>query len=152
MLRTARHPIRAERHRHFTRSLSPESFILAAERDRGRYKNNQPMETTQHYCYTSSQLNCQLLNPTPKEKRNKLLKLLQICDYRLGARKFRKVVRSVNGSRSVLGRHPMNFGSKTITSDTDIAKAFHKQFTNARIHTSDKVSGKQNANFQTFSF
>ena len=66
-------------------------------------------------------------------------KILQTLDSRTGARKFWKVVRSSKVSRTVFGRHPITFRSKTITSNTDIAKEFFKQFTNARIHASEKL-------------
>ena len=42
----------------------------------------------------------------------------------------------------MIGRHPIQFESKTISSDTDIAKAFNKHFTNAMIHGSDKLLSK----------
>ena len=139
VLRAARHHIPAGRHRHYTLSFSPESAFLAAEIDLGCHKN-QPMEPTQHYHFTPSQLIFQLLNQTAKDKRNKRRKFLQTWDYRTGARKFWKMVRSLNGSRPVVGRRPIQL--KTISSDTDIVKAFNKQFTNARIHGSDKLFRK----------
>ena len=137
VLRAARHHIPAGRHCHYTPTLSPESN----ERDLGCY-NIQPMEPKQHYRFTPSQLNFQLLNQTTNDKRNSWRKFLQTCDYRTGARKFWKVVRSLYSSRPVLGRHPIHFELKTISSDTDIAKALKKKFTNARIHGSDKLLRK----------
>ena len=100
------------------------------------------MEPTQHSRFTPSQLNSQLLNQPSKDRRNKWRKFLQTSDHRTGARKVWKVVRSLNGSGPVVGRHPIQFESKTISSDTDKGKAFNKQFTNARIHGSDKLLRK----------
>ena len=42
----------------------------------------------------------------------------------------------------MIGKHPIQFESKTISSDTDIAKVFKKEFTNTRIHGSDKLLRK----------
>ena len=110
-------------------------------RDLGRH-NNQTMEPTQHSRFTLSQLNSLLLNETAKNKRNNWRKFLQTCDDRTGARKIWKVIRSLKGSRPVIGSHPIQFESKTISSDADIAKAFKKQLTNARIQASDKLLRK----------
>ena len=131
VLRAARHHIPAGRIRHFTPSLSPESTALAAERDFSRQQNLPPE--------VISQLNCRLMKQTAKDKENKWREFLRTCDYRTGARKFWKVVRSLNGSKSVAGRHPITFGSKPIHSPRDITSSFNKQFTNARPHASDKL-------------
>ena len=79
------------------------------------------------------------MKQTAKGKENKWREFLRTCDYRTGARKFWKVVRSLNGSKPVAGRHPITFGSKPIHSPRDITSSFNKQFTNARPHASDKL-------------
>ena len=131
VLRAARHHIPAGRIRHFTPSLSPESTALAAERDLSRQQNLPPE--------VISQLNCRLMKQTAKDKENKWREFLRTCDYRTAARKFWKVVRSLNGSKPVAGRHPITFGSKPIHSPRDITSSFNNQFTNARPHASDKL-------------
>ena len=79
------------------------------------------------------------MKQTAKDKENKWREFLRTCDYHTGARKFWKVVRSLNGSKPVAGRHPITFGSKPIHSPRDITSSFNKQFTNARPHASDKL-------------
>ena len=51
----------------------------------------------------------------------------------------------------MVGRYPKKFGSNSINSNTDIAKAFNQQFTNASNHVSDKLWRKTICKIAKFS-
>ena len=48
------------------------------------------------------------------------------------------MVRSLNGSKSVVGRSPNIFTTK-VFSNGDIANAFNVQYTSSRVYSSDKT-------------